>query len=118
MPTIHSLLVKIAGLLLALTTVAAAQEYPTKPIKFIVTFSPGGFVDVTARIVAQHWTERFGQSVLVENKPGTVEQRPVVLAVDAGPDHNPPVPAQLESEPGQPGWYETPLKSLSVAKRS
>jgi tripartite-type tricarboxylate transporter receptor subunit TctC len=47
-----------------------AQEYPTKPIKFIVTFSPGGFVDVTARIVAQHWTERFGQSVLVENKPG------------------------------------------------
>ena len=47
-----------------------AQEYPTKPIKFIVTFSPGGFTDVTARIVAQHWTERLGQPVLVENKPG------------------------------------------------
>jgi len=47
-----------------------AQEYPTKPVKLIVTFSPGGFTDVTARIVAQHWTERFGQSVVVENKPG------------------------------------------------
>ena len=49
---------------------AIAQEYPARPIKLIVTFSPGGFTDVTARIVAQHWTERFGQPVVVENRPG------------------------------------------------
>ncbi|MFM9885333.1 MAG: Bug family tripartite tricarboxylate transporter substrate binding protein [Burkholderiales bacterium] len=49
---------------------AFAQDYPNRPIKMIVTFSPGGFTDVTARIVAQHWTERFGQPVLVENRPG------------------------------------------------
>jgi len=49
---------------------ARAQTYPVKQIKIVVTFSPGGFTDVTARIVAQHWTERFGQSVVVENKPG------------------------------------------------
>jgi len=56
-----------------------AQEYPTKPIKLIVTFSPGGFTDITARFVAQHWTERFGQPVVVENKPGAA----TVIGTDA-----------------------------------
>ncbi len=51
-------------------TSAGAQEYPNRAIKLIVTFSPGGFTDVTARLVAQHWTERFGQPVIVENRPG------------------------------------------------
>jgi Tripartite tricarboxylate transporter family receptor len=46
------------------------KGYPTKLIKFIVTFSPGGFTDVMARIVAQHRTEQFGQPFLVENRPG------------------------------------------------
>src|SRR5258708_13083462 len=49
---------------------ARAQTYPVKQIKIVVTFSPGGFTYVTARIVAQHWTERFDQSVVVETNPG------------------------------------------------
>lgn len=63
-----------------------AQEYPTKPIKFIVTFSPGGFTDVTARIVAQHWTERFGQPVVVENKPGASTVIGTDAVAKAAPD--------------------------------
>ncbi|MFN0301225.1 MAG: Bug family tripartite tricarboxylate transporter substrate binding protein [Burkholderiales bacterium] len=58
---------------------AIAQEYPNRPVRMIVTFSPGGFTDLTARIVAQHWTERFGQPVLVENRAG----RSTVVGTDA-----------------------------------
>ncbi len=60
----------IASLLILGSSSAIAQEYPNRPIRMIVTFSPGGFTDLTARIVAQHWTERFGQPVLVENRAG------------------------------------------------
>src|SRR6266446_3855090 len=49
---------------------AAAQSYPTKPVRIIVPFPPGGFTDVTARIIAQALTERLGQSFIIENKPG------------------------------------------------
>jgi tripartite-type tricarboxylate transporter receptor subunit TctC len=56
----------LAGLPLA----ATAQGYPSKPIKFIVPYAAGGLPDSVARIVAQKLTERMGQSVVVDNKPG------------------------------------------------
>src|SRR6266850_4372373 len=68
MPTIHSLLVKTAGLLLALTTVAAAQDYPTKPVRLIIPFPPGGSNDVVGRLIATHLSERLGKQVVVDNR--------------------------------------------------
>jgi tripartite-type tricarboxylate transporter receptor subunit TctC len=68
MPTIHSLLLKTAGLLLALTTAAAAQEYPTKPIRMIIPFPPGGSNDVVGRLFATHLSERLGKQVIVDNR--------------------------------------------------
>jgi tripartite-type tricarboxylate transporter receptor subunit TctC len=47
-----------------------AQAYPTKPIRLIVGFTPGGGVDINARILAPKLTEYFGQQVIVENRPG------------------------------------------------
>ena len=47
-----------------------AQAWPAKPIRMIVPYPPGGFTDVTARLVAQKLQERLGQTVLVDNKPG------------------------------------------------
>jgi tripartite-type tricarboxylate transporter receptor subunit TctC len=47
-----------------------AQGYPTKPVKFIVPYAAGGLPDSVARVVAQRLTERLGQSVVVDNKPG------------------------------------------------
>jgi tripartite-type tricarboxylate transporter receptor subunit TctC len=62
------LLIMIAASALALS--AAAQSFPTKPIKLIVPFPAGGSVDVTSRALAQKLSESLGQPVVVENRPG------------------------------------------------
>src|SRR5437868_13634943 len=61
----------MAAALFALAAVpAAAQDYPTRPIRLIVSFGPGGGADIVARILAQSLQEKLGQAVVIENKPG------------------------------------------------
>lgn len=49
---------------------ASAQSYPTKPIRLVVPWPPSGTVDILARPLAQNLTERMGQSVIIDNRPG------------------------------------------------
>jgi tripartite-type tricarboxylate transporter receptor subunit TctC len=60
-----------ASLLMALAvTGAVAQDYPSRPIRIVVPFSPGGAVDGPMRVIAQEMSKRLGAGVIVENKPG------------------------------------------------
>ena len=52
------------------TASANAQEWPTRSVKFLVPYGPGGGTDIVSRIIAQQLQEKLGQSFVVENKPG------------------------------------------------
>jgi tripartite-type tricarboxylate transporter receptor subunit TctC len=65
---------------------ALAEDYPSRPIRVIVPFAPGGVVDVTARLLTQKMTERLGWNFVVENKPGGNGFIAVSLAAKAPAD--------------------------------
>ena len=86
----------LAGLVLAaLAGFSSAQDlnWPNRPIKIIVPFSPGGAVDGPMRVIAQELSKRLGQQVIIENKPGAgatigsgngVRNRAWLIAATAG----------------------------------
>jgi tripartite-type tricarboxylate transporter receptor subunit TctC len=63
-------LMAVAGALLALGAGAWADDYPSKPVRIIIPFAPGGINDVAGRVVATHLTQRLGKQVVPENKAG------------------------------------------------
>jgi tripartite-type tricarboxylate transporter receptor subunit TctC len=68
------------------STAAIAETWPTKPIRVIVCYAPGGVTDVVARLVAQPLSETFGQSIVVENKPGANGMIGSQIVADSAPD--------------------------------
>ena len=65
---------------------AIAQNYPTRTIRWIVPYPPGGATDITARIVASYLSEHLGQQVIIENRPGAGNNLGTEAVVSAAPD--------------------------------
>jgi tripartite-type tricarboxylate transporter receptor subunit TctC len=77
----------LVGVVSIISSVAHAQQnYPTKPIRFVVPFSPGGSTDALARLVAQKMSENWGQSVVLENRTGAAGVIGAALVAKATPD--------------------------------
>jgi tripartite-type tricarboxylate transporter receptor subunit TctC len=75
-----------AGLALALSTAAAAQDYPAKPLRLIIPFPPGGSNDVVGRMIATHLGERLGKQVVVDNRSGAGGVIGTEIAANSPPD--------------------------------
>ena len=71
---------------LALSALAAAQAYPTKPVRIIVPFPPGGGTDVVSRLLGQKLGEAWGQQVIIDNRPGASMMIGHEIGAKAPPD--------------------------------
>jgi tripartite-type tricarboxylate transporter receptor subunit TctC len=75
-----------AAALPAVSHFAWAQSYPTRPVRIIVGFAPGGATDIMARLVGQWLSERLGQQFVIENRPGAGSNIATEVVVNAPPD--------------------------------
>src|SRR5260370_23946142 len=103
--------IAVAGLLGA-SALVQAQSWPSKPIRYIVPFAPGGPTDILGRMVATGLSSSLGQPVVVENKPGQAgsigaaelaraapDGYTIGGAPPTGPPHNAAIPAQIDPCP-------------------
>jgi tripartite-type tricarboxylate transporter receptor subunit TctC len=75
-----------AAALSTLSRTASAQAYPTQPVRIIVAFAAGSGSDIMARLMAQWLTERLGQTIIIENRPGAGGNVGTEMVVKAPPD--------------------------------
>jgi tripartite-type tricarboxylate transporter receptor subunit TctC len=76
----------LAGLPLIQSGVALAADYPTKPVRWVVGYPPGGSTDILARLMGNHLTEKFHQQFVIENKPGAGNNIATEYVINSPPD--------------------------------
>ena len=80
---------RLAGAMIALPAVsrgALAQAYPSRPVRLVIGYPPGGSADITARLITQWLSERLGQSFIVESRPGGGTNIATEAVINAPPD--------------------------------
>ena len=76
----------IVALLCTMSVAAMAQQFPSKPIRMVVPFPPGGSVDTVARLIAPKMSETLGQSVVLDNRAGASSNIGMEAVARAAPD--------------------------------
>src|SRR5262249_43674820 len=79
-------MIGVLAVLAALVGMASAQGYPTRPIKFMHGFPPGGNVDIIARLLGNEMSKTLGQSIVVEAKPGVAGSLAAEAVARSDPD--------------------------------
>jgi tripartite-type tricarboxylate transporter receptor subunit TctC len=74
------------GVSIGLPVAVSAQDYPTKPIRVVVAFAPGGFADTNARMISRKVSDRLGQPIVIDNRGGAGGTLGAKIVVDATPD--------------------------------
>ena len=80
-------IIALIGMPLAIPAQAQAQNWPTRPVKFIVPFGPGAGADIGGRLFAEKLTQKWGQPVIIENKPGGDSIVAIQAFLTANDDH-------------------------------
>ena len=86
MDLIRRTLLGLVALAALIAAQASAQTYPSRPVKIIVSFAPGGIADTTGRLIAQGLSTAFDKPVVVENRPGAGAIVGIALVAKAAPD--------------------------------
>src|SRR5690349_24431343 len=76
----------LALLIAAWAAAAPAQQYPAKPVRIIIPFPPGNTTDIMSRLIAPKMSERLGQQVVVENRPGASGMLGLDYVAKSAPD--------------------------------
>ncbi len=100
----------IAVALFAAASVASAQDYPAKPIRFVVPYPPGGGTDIIARIVQEPLTKALGQPIIIDNRGGAGGAVGTAEAAKAAPDGY-TVLFTLSSHTINPAMYKLPFNT-------
>ena len=108
MARMKSRLSAIAVVLLALAAPAAADDYPSKPVRIIIPYAPGGINDVAARVLATHLTNRLGKQFIADNRTGAGGIVGFETAANAAPDGHTLVVVSI-SNAVQPWLYKLPF---------
>lgn len=108
----------LAALPLLLVAPASAQDFPSKPIRIVVPYAAGGSTDALARLMGEKLTQRLGQSVVVDNRPGASEQIATVHVKQSPADGYTLLLSTLTGLAVNPGLYKArlaydPLKDLA-----
>ena len=99
----------VAVLGLGTSLASHAQAWPSKPIRIVVGFAPGGTTDVLARLVAQNLTDTLGQTVVIDNKPGASGNIAAAEVARAAPDGYTFLIAPTSVETANPSLFKSTL---------